>query len=597
MMQDSNDMSSREGQVASGLTVATDAGTDRGRIARAFGHVPCWAIALVLVLLLQALRVFVLELPDWRYSRVVDYASMAVPLLAAGSVFVAGAIQRLDWRHALVMLGLLAVATGLSHLLRLVGAATALGYHLHRWSVGSLVTLALLGVGEMLTTRRRSWRVLLWVLAAAVAAEAFWEVARTSVNWMRWTFWLKIAPSCEKSLSVASLAYWPLFALVAWAFLPLGFAAARRGGHIARATAVVFALTVVLHTAFFHDLAFRLAESSLVGRGPFPRYMGVRLLAQRGKAGDLDLILRMLLEADWRHGPRTYLRPDWRSTGVAVLARDDATATEAAEALCRLLRRKRSCTLAAYTADLLLARRHYEAVPVLLRYALKPDPHAMPDECNKALERLGIPEAGLRILQTAYRYDRPSSRPADFDIDTESRRRLSALLSKDVGSRFSHWQAALTDAMERRPSTLPAAVQEEMDRELACYVKYVSASDRWYAARAAVARRRLAGEGKLHVLRAILQSRQQVDDGCVAEREVPFSITAAGSHLKACVDRVTDEMKVAPPDFDAPTVEAFEREVAAHAKRVDAVIAKHARDLTTTRPAESAPAATQGRRP
>jgi hypothetical protein len=343
-------------------------------------------------------------------------------------------------------------------------------------------------------------------------------------------------------------------------------------------TGGLFAAAVGFHALFFNYLAFDLSERSIQGRGPFTRQNAAILLETRGRPEDFDLILRSLCEADWRNTGS--LEPGWypwQRTALQILLRHDEMTQRTGEALASLLRRKRCRYLAVEIADVMADQKRLEVAPILLRYALEIDDSVWPEKCNKAIEKMGLPEAGLHILIRAVWYDQPKSRPPDFPISADHRRRLTDLLGQDAGPNYSAWVKAVDEAIYNGPSLLPETIQNECDREVAVYIDIMASFNCWYENRVAIGRQRLARSGR----------------------------TKASQVFQYQWD-VTQDMTVEKPDYDAPTIDLFEEEVAAYSARVDAVLDKFFPPSTTqsspqtpatqTAPA-SAPSATEAKGP
>ena len=276
----------------------------RGVIARGMARLPRWVTALVLVSIMGGIEWVAIQYqsqddsmsPDW-LDRVYEIAGVVLIYLA----LLAGAIQRMNWRHGLVILVILAVGWGLQQFLEWSEILVVRGYHPHLWLVYPMVLMLALGIGEMLTTGRRSWRVLLWVFVAALAATAVQSTIQAYVNWMNVRFIIPTGPSSRRYFYLSPMTYWPIFCLVAWIFLSLGLSAAGRSGRNVRIAVVAFIAVGLFHAVFFYSVAFRLAESSLVGEGPFSRQIGVELLEIRGNDSDFDSLLRELRQDDWEH--------------------------------------------------------------------------------------------------------------------------------------------------------------------------------------------------------------------------------------------------------------------------------------------------------
>jgi hypothetical protein len=538
-------------------------------------RVPRWAIALALT---AGVKTFEIVWAMRTFYRPENF-DLAITFASFSCVFLAGAIQRLNWRHALVMLGLTGAFMGLDFLKGYSGVPFSEGFHPYQWMVSITLMLCLLGMGEAFLTGRRSWRAAVWILIAAFAIEALRQVVSCTVNWTEWTWVFHPSPSSRLPLAVGTIIWYPVLGLLTWVGLPLALAALKGGRRTAIHAGALFAVALAIHTIFCQYLVFVFDKTSLQGRGPFSRDTGVRLLGDRGRPEDYDLILRALCEADWTvSGLDESHRQSWRETALQVLSPQDETARKAADALASLLRKKRCRNLAGETAKLMAAQRRLDVVPILLRYALEP---GWGGACNEALGQMGIPEAGLHILMEAAAYDKPRTQSGDYAMSADHRKRLVALLGQDAGPNALSWGKAVDEAINNRQSHLLEPIQIECDREVAACMKYINTFNDWYEARGALTRQRLAAQGQIGQLKTVLDFQRKTGGGYVPEYAVPNDVYAAGEGVKAVFEGATADMKVEKPDYDAPTVELFEEQVAAYSARVDAVIEKYFPSPTT----------------
>lgn len=532
--------------------------------------VPVWVIALLFAMAAKGMN-FIEFSFDYEYESLFEALST---ILLVG-IFLAGAIQRLNWRHALVLGGLLAFGKGVEEL----GYCPGLAVYLtgpYGWLVMGLPLLWLLGIGEMLTAHRRSWRTAGYLLLAAIGIAAVRSIVMMMIKGAELE-WYHDADSLWSSSihSLGGLVHWPVMALISWWGLTAAFAAIRRGRRGLVTAGGVLVVVMVFHWLFWAHLVFALAQMSIEGRGPFSRNVGIQWVARRGRAEDFEAILEQARQADWE-SPRTAIfEADWRVTAVNVLSRREDTAEMAAGVFSEMLRTKRSKVLASCTAQLMVDQRRLEVVPILFRYALEPYPTWPVENCREALERLRVPEAGILTLVSAIAYDRPEPEPEDFPISPERREHLAALLGKDVGDSWVAWRDALAHAVDEEPSSLPDDVQEEVDRELKCYNVYVGVRSDWLSARAAVIQRRLAAAGKMGQFQKVLVYTKEKGGRFLQDWEIPAEIRSAVGDLIAVRDAATKDMAVPEPDLDASTIQAFEKEIDAYVDRVHAVINKY----------------------
>jgi hypothetical protein len=371
------------------------------------------------------------------------------------------------------------------------------------------------------------------------------------------------------------LTYGAVRALLIWWGVSAAFAVIERGRRAIVTGGCVLAVVMVFHWLFWAHLVFALARTSIEGRGPFSRDVGIRTVWELQRSEDKRLILREAMQADWKtpwvdyHG-----YADWRSTAVNWLLThaDEGVRVESARAFSEMLRTRRTHVLADYTAHELANAGRIEIAPVLLRYALETKGSK---ECTVALEQLGVREVGICILMDAMRYDRPESKPEDFPISARRRERLARLIGKDVGDSYVAWRGAWVRAFDEEPSSLPEDVQAEIDREFECYNAYNAVRADWRNARGAVIRKRLADQGKAEQLMKVLAYVEGKGDAFGSYRELPIEIRAAGEEFLPVVEATTKDMTVPGPDYDAPTIEAFEKEIDDYIERVYAVIDKY----------------------
>jgi hypothetical protein len=194
-----------------------------------------------------------------------------------------------------------------------------------------------------------------------------------------------------------------------------------------------------------------------------------------------------------------------------------------------MLRQKRSRQLAGFSAKLLADHGKIEAAPILLRYALSQDKdtdQGSMEQCVKALETMRIREVGLAIVQRDMMFKVLGNDRGAWQIPLVLRERLTGLLGRDAGPTYQSWIDALLDTSDQASSRLPEAIQDELDREVACYWKYTIASN------------------------------QRI----MAQRAMP--------QIQAYMPK--------KPDYDAPTIELFEQQVDAYAAAVDKVIREQA---------------------
>ena len=545
-------------------------GTERpSRLRRLAGRMPRWTIAFILVAAFVAAELGCTKL-DWDYNTGTYSVAGLLPLVM---IFLAGAIQRWNWRHAIVLLVFLAAALGVEEILDSVGLMSFEGWNPYRSLLGLSVLFCMLAMAEMLATGRRSLRVALWLLVAAVAATAVRHVAFCWVDWTAVMVKIETGSGNASYRPLQAFLYWPTVALSGWSVLGLAFAALRRGRRARIIVSGAFAAVLASHALFFSHLAFTLSETSVAGHGPFSRRNGAILLELRGRDEDFDLILDQLCQPGPKHVV-SYPGYDWRETAITILSRHESVAPKAARRLAELLLRKRSAELAAHAAGLLAAERRVEVVPMMLRYALHP---LGSDSHIDALVEFRVPEAALAILfrERAWRPRRKAASDGDdFEVSYECHGRLKKVLGRDVGTSYVAWEQAAIKAVDKEPSRLDKAIQDEIDREMDSYVRRLEVLRRWQEARGLLMRRRLVAAGEIGVFKTILKYEKKLG-GMYAEYLVPSDLMECGATMEKFYNAAMKDLTVPMPDVDAPTVEAYEEEVELYAKRVDAVILKY----------------------
>jgi len=333
---------------------------------------------------------------------------------------------------------------------------------------------------------------------------------------------------------------------------------------------------------FFHLAMYRLARQSLSGSGPFARHTAPYILAMRGNQSDLDAIENALKNADWSQPP-DYASWDYRRACVGALATCDPRS--AADRLSEMLRDKPSSALATFCAELLADQRRYEAVPVLMQYALSD----FGGDYTEALERMKVPEAALAIIHWGAVFDRPNPLTEDFPLSPERRQRLARLLGKDVGPNLSDWTAYYDSLSGAMQSPLPDDVAKEMKRVVQAVISYWTAVNRLHVAESELLVRRMreAGHGKyldeIAPFEPLLRGQRRLTDADA--RGIDRAMMDVLDEFSTQAHR---DMAVSPPDWNVRTTADLEREVREYARRVDAIIAAH-RSATTMPSAQGTP--------
>ena len=546
------------------------------RIVRWFTGLPHWVIGLGLLTPLWVFWLFRLEHLFWRRSQ--ESVASVNDFLLFAVVFMPGAVRRLEWRHVLVMLGL-------------AGAVFAADKFIPNWSWGlpfpyshlpwPMMNIAVIGISEWLLIGRRSRLTLLWIIVLSIAGAAVTALIRIPLALTGTEVSIPEVggPGVQHVLSLPDLLYWPLPVVLTWLAVPaaiaLGKPSSRRaqmaGGGLVLAAAAAFLF-------FFHIALYPLVRQSLTGRGVFSRVNAFWVLQNTSNAPDVDLMWTTLARADWSEWGN-YGNRDYRKVCINSLAKGDRKPT--AERLSKMLRDKPSGVLAALSAELLAKEQRYEAVPILMRYALHGN-----DDCTTALESMKIPQVALVVLSDAMIWDRQEQATGDFPISQPRRERLSRLLGKDVGLNYSQWSDCYDSVINQLPTPLTTAGLVETNRVVQAMGRYFHALNWLNRGKDRLFVERLRKDGMSaqvdDLVARTLRARQSHNE--IDTRGLDPAFLAAMDNYQT---RARRDMEVKPPDWNAPDTAALEREVAEYAKRVDAMIAKYA--VPVTRPAKSVP--------
>jgi hypothetical protein len=551
----------------------------RGCLRLVLGWLPHWATALLLLIpvMLYAYVESLLMLPAPPAERYVRTLALMVVL------FLPGAIKRLNWRHALVMLGLGAAWAGVD-----------LAWAELRWPWSTLfpwlsllniaLTIFAVGLGESLLRRDASLRTLAWLAVASLSAGAVYCLIARPLRWVDLYIWLPTGPSSGVSWPLSAVLNHPLLTLLCWVTVPVALRAAQSARCAAWRGAALTACPLVAFMLFFGVLAYPLVERSFMDGVPFAQHFAAWLLGIRGRHADCEMMWNSLENANWQRplysGTQgAWLRRgthyDWRAVCVSILAQDDAAGT--AQRLSEMLAADPTPALTEVSAEVLAQNHRYETVPILMRYALLGRGYYS-DVCQRALEDMRLPRAAMPILVQAQRYGRSCAshvQGEDLHLGAEHRKRLIAVLGWDAGASLSAWTKSYDERIRDTPSPLPESIRAETDQVIACFTDFSSTVLRWYRARGALSRRMLADDGKTSETQALdewyRQHSGKVDPFELIDPEVERQAETIQHYLR----RATEEMRVALPYWHVPTTQEFSKEIDAYIKRVNAVIAKH----------------------
>ena len=168
------------------------------------------------------------------------------------------------------------------------------------------------------------------------------------------------------------------------------------------------------------------------------------ILQTRNDAADSTVLWQAIERADWSAEAQDgNWEADYRNNCIKMLGQRDPAAT--AERLSVFLRNRPSAQLASYAAPILAQEHHYEAVPVLMRFALL---DSFAGDPGDALISMKVPQAALVIIRRDLLIAR---RPEVFpDYEKE----LAALLGEDAGPVLGDW----TRLYARRDRSAPHVV-------------------------------------------------------------------------------------------------------------------------------------------
>jgi hypothetical protein len=445
-----------------------------GRLVRILQRVPYWAIALVALLPVLLLKQFEVlrEIPWFRYD---PRESIVIYVLLWGVLFLPGAIKRWKWRHVLVMLAAATLA------FVAVSVVLTLSPSHYRWFLAACVKatpVVILGVAELLLNRRMSIRGLAWVLGGAVAVGVVLELAIQATTLTGWTISLPSRYGTGR-YQVAGEIYWPLTVFLVWMVIPLCVRfSAPKGPRWRFAVAGFFVLIYGATAMFMEVLSYDLAERSVITGGPFDRAHSVGWLATRSSEKDMDRMWKAVEQTPWtrskgRMSDGDELRDDWKMVAINVLASKDSAGT--ADHLSTLFRRQPSIYVAEDAADLFVKHRRYEAVPLLMRYALAEDSSI----CTDALEAMGLPMAALPIIRGEVAFEARLTGKQLTQFNDNTRKRLSRLLGEDVGLNVTDWGTLYDQIAQSVPTPLPKPIQDETNRVIAAWLVYHQAAEEW----------------------------------------------------------------------------------------------------------------------
>ena len=554
-------------------------------------HAWCTACNPAVLAVLLLLPVFVLRHFD--LLRLERFGNSAYGYLFWIAIFVVGGVQRSSWRHATTMA-------------LLAGTGCAVG-NLIQWSPGGPDWFIILpvfyctgfilfvAIGESSLISRRLPHSLGWLVALAVGAAAIHTLLYNFVRYCGWTVHVSTNGHGGAIPYRLQELYWPFLAAATWIAVRASYS--YRGPISWRRSAWTLcgvALSVAALAVYGWFLLFEVARSSLACGYPFSRSNAALLLELRGRAADFELLWDVLEKDAWR--PPSEFDPfvndgDWRTDCIFILARHNRQ--DAAERLSRLLRERPRHALATAARDLLLGCRRFEAVPLLMRYALVDSVQRLDTSWRERFQPLGIPQTARLIFIEAIRdtalkkwrtstdFGDPAGKwdwvePKSFPVAPHLRSMLVEILGEDAGDDLPDWMVLYDDKIATLESPLTAAQQRDVERTCTCFEIYMRANGAWRDTRKA--RERQYAQQQLRtnfpdefaelerVARADLLERQRVlyDPNSRA--------MSAGLKLEQYLDEARQKLAIREPDWDVPSTDDLVQEVKAYLERVQAEI-------------------------
>ena len=229
-------------------------------IARWIPYVPRAVIALCLIVPLIALH-------SYDAFEIWGVAGELFRISYGAALFVAGAIQRANWRQIVAMSVIgcgIAVLTQVFSLVPLFNTPIL-------YVLGPLILFVSLGTMEWFFVRRGSRNCLLWIMLACLFAATVDVIVQHIVDAIGWQVSFR-SKWGEVSTNVICFSFWPTRALLAWTAIPLAQWIAKQPGRIVKSLfSMATAAVVLAYTVFYSWGVYVLAERSLAGCGPFSR--------------------------------------------------------------------------------------------------------------------------------------------------------------------------------------------------------------------------------------------------------------------------------------------------------------------------------------
>jgi hypothetical protein len=481
-------------------------------------------------------------------------------------IFLAGPLRRLAWRQFLPTLAFATCAFAICMWLVEVPYQWDMF-----WKTAAIVALA--GVNEWIFHPNRSRKSLVWLIALGAAVAMLVPLILKPLELADYQISLDIAWPRQQYVRLADVAYWPLTVVLLWTAVPTALTLPARRRRWPRIIAAASASLCIAGFFLFFDYgAYRLADRSVLGDGPFARMRSLNFLLARGNDSDWRAVWNTLRATDWSppEAPTDFRRACFN----AVSLHDRA---QAANRLSAMLRAKPRLVLARMCAPLMAARHLYETVPCLMRYALLGD-----DECLNTLEQMRVAGAAaaidfqISLNQVVYG-------PVGGPIPSELRVQLTHIFGTDAGPRLVDWYPWFAK-IRSMPGPLSREQLAENNRVIAAYGRYLVAFDQLFEART-----------RLYILRMKQAGMDFEGKNSLAE---PLAYRHSSALAWAGLSRpklntlnriyrsVYADLDVKPPNWDIPGTDNLEKSVDEYVAQVNAAIAAH--PLATTAP--SAPA-------
>lgn len=546
------------------------------RVMKWFAALPPWATVLGMGLMVWTLNFVDIGWPLGQWQHNIQKA------LRIAVLFLPGALQRLNRRQILIMLGCAAAWFGVNEIFPDL-------FHGVRFPYGYAMSMALpplvAGVAECLVTERKATRSLIWVFAFSIGIGCLITLLTAPLNFRPQVSIQFSRNGPTRFFALGSLIFWPVLLTLTWAVLPLAARITSPRRWVLSLASVILCLAA--YQFYFSVMIYSTAQRSLEPGGSFTKSSAIWLLFHRGNAEDRKAIWSILETADWSNLPGVSMEPDYRKYCVDALTvwNRNETATRLAD----LLERKPTEALASFSASLLAEGQRYEAVPILTRYALRGQ-----HESEAALETMKIPQAMLAIIREEYasRNLQTSARPGALSADV--RGRLRRLLGRDAGVRLKDWSSAYDSSQLQYPDGMSKKVVDETNRVVAAIAEYSLARSRRYDAERRLFMQRLKRDGygaQFEKLTAIAsrKDRKGFEAALDADHNTAYIIEKYD-------DQAISDMTVADVDWDVVGTIGLEREVSAYIGRVDAAIATYGLSATKPSTAPTQPAESQDAR-